>query len=221
MLYDLYRVQNASCTGLWDNLNLYRFSLGSTSFQDTGLANGLTYCYGVRAKDSANPPNSTSNDAQTATATPSRGADFGCNSCHASPPTSAGNAGSHAAHANNDADYTECNKCHPGTTSYTNSHQNGSGQLAFDGSAATAVYNGNQLSYTDNAQVIYNDPDGYGILTGSAGDGIDDGTCARAQTSATQCHGSGTVDPPGEVRSPAGAGPATTAAASRHRRRRR
>ena len=179
VLYDLYRVQSASCTGLWDSLNLYRSSLGSTSFQDTGLANGLTYCYGVRAKDSANPPNTTSNDAQTATATPSRGAGFGCDSCHASPPTSAGNAGSHAAHANNDADFTECNKCHPGTTSYTNSHQNGSGQLAFDGTAATAAYNGNQLSYTDNAQVIYNDTDGYGILTGSAGDGIDDGTCAR------------------------------------------
>ena len=133
------------------HLNLYRSGLGSTSFQDTGLTNGLTYCYGVRAKDSANPPNSTSNDAQTATATPSRGAAFGCNSCHASPPTSGGNAGSHAAHANNDADYTDCNNCHPGTTSYTNSHQDGVGQLAFDGTAATAVYNGNQLSYTDNA----------------------------------------------------------------------
>jgi len=186
VVYDIYRVQSAACTGLWDSLNLYRSNLGSTSFQDTGLTNGLTYCYGVLAKDSANPVNVTTG-VQTAAATPSRGAAFGCNSCHASPPTSAGNAGSHAAHANNDADYTECNNCHPGTTSYTNSHQNGSGQLAFDGTAATAVYNGLQLSYTDNALVIYNDTNGYGILTGSTGDGIDNGTCAG--TPATYCHG--------------------------------
>ena len=103
VLYDLYRVQSAACTGLWDSLNLYRSNLGSTSFQDSGLANGLTYCFGVRAKDSSELHNATSNDAQTATATPSRGAAFGCNSCHASPPVSAGNAGSHAAHANSDA----------------------------------------------------------------------------------------------------------------------
>ena len=52
------------------------------------------------------------------------------------------------------------------------------------------MYNGNQLSYTDNAAVIYNDTNGYGILTGSAGDGIDNGTCAG--TPATYCHGSAT-----------------------------
>ena len=188
VLYDLYRVQSAACTGLWDNLNLYRPSLGSTSFQDTGLTNGLTYCYGVRAKDSVNPPNATAG-VQTATATPSRGAAFGCNSCHASPPTSAGNAGSHAAHANNDADYTDCNNCHPGTTSYTNSHQSGSGQLAFDGSAATAVYAGNSLTYSDPG-TIYSDGDGYGVLTGSTGDGVDDGTCFG--TPANYYHGAAT-----------------------------
>ncbi len=192
VLYDLYRVQSASCTGLWSNR--HQAGLVSPSFQDTGLTNGATYCYGVRAKDSWVPPNVTGNT-DTATGIPSPGGVFGCTGCHGTPPIAGNNAGSHIAHANGDSDYDDCENCHPGTTSYTNGHQDGSGQLAFDGTAATAAYNGSQLSYTDNAQVIYNDPDGYGILTGSAGDGTDDGTCARARTSATQCHGSGTVDP--------------------------
>jgi predicted CxxxxCH...CXXCH cytochrome family protein len=190
VLYDLYRsADNASVFA-----SVYKAGLGATSYQDTGLSNGTTYWYGVRARDSAVPPNSTAN-VDFKGAAPTKGSAFGCNSCHASPPADAGNAGSHAKHVSPGPAaagiYTDCDRCHPGTSSYTNSHQDGVGQLGFAGVAYNAIYGSptaTTLRYNNGTADFYVDGNGYGTLTGSAGDNVDNGTCSN-----TGCHG--TVTP--------------------------
>jgi predicted CXXCH cytochrome family protein len=184
VLYTLYR--STSLGTLWSSV--YKTNLAITSFLDTGLANGTPYYYGVRAKDSAATPNNTTN-IDNATATPTAGGGGGgalaCDSCHGMPPsTDPRDKGSHLAHAPDGSDATVCNACHPGASSYTNSHQDGKGQLGFAGIAYDNINAGNVRRYNNGTVDIYNDADGFGILTGLAGDNTADGTC-----STTGCHG--------------------------------
>jgi hypothetical protein len=184
--YDLYRSNDN--TALWSSP--YMTDLAVRSVLDTGLSNGLRYYYGVRAKDGVLPTHNQTTNTDNASAIPT-GAGLGCSSCHGFPPTTDNtNKGSHAKHAPAGSEATVCNNCHPGASAYANNHQDGVGQLGFSGTAYNAIY-GNPtattLRYNNGTQDFYVDSNGYGELTGVAGDGIDNGTC-----SLTVCHGSKT-----------------------------
>jgi len=159
--------------------------LGATSLVDTGLVDGQTYWYGVRALDSNAPTPNFTNNTDTKSGVPSgSGGGLTCTSCHQTPPVLPENIGSHNAHADTDNDYTDCDLCHPGTSGYATAHQDGIGQLGFAAAAYSANYGSVQLTYNDGIVDFYDDTDGYGILTGLAGDGVDNGICSNVS-----CHG--------------------------------
>lgn len=162
--------------------------LGVTSIVDTGLTNGQTYWYGVRAVDSSSPVSNATNNMDTASGNPSAaGTGLTCTSCHQTPPVSPENTGSHPSHANTDNDYTDCDLCHPGASSYLPAHQDGIGQLGFDSTPYSAIYGSVTLTVSDGSADLYVDADGYGVLTGIAGDGVDNGICSNVS-----CHGAAT-----------------------------
>ena len=68
VVYDIYRVQSAACTGLWTPPTCIGPTWARRPFRTRVSPTVSTYCYGVRAKDSANPVNATAG-VQTATAT--------------------------------------------------------------------------------------------------------------------------------------------------------
>jgi hypothetical protein len=183
--YELYR--STIQADVYSSPDMTWSGLVVTSLNDTGLVNGLTYWYGVRASDSNTPAANFSTNADTAWGIPTDTSILTCTSCHQLPPDQPGNTGSHPAHTDTDSDLTECGNCHPGTLGYTMAHQDGLGQLGLSGTAYSAAYAGDTVVYNDGATDLYVDGDGYGQLTGSTGDGTDDGTCYTAA-----CHGTGT-----------------------------
>lgn len=196
--YDLYR-SSVSAADVWNSL--YRDGLTAWPYIDTGLSDGTTYYYGVRAKDSYPVGANVTTNTDTAAAVPSTGdiVGFDCTSCHGTPPAEAATAGVHASHADSDDDYSDCDHCHPHTSWYDTDHQNGRVELNFSGTAHAGLRSGagnTVLSYYANGQptgaLIYRDSDGAGGMNfntgGSSGDdGVDDGTCSN-----TGCHGSAT-----------------------------
>jgi predicted CxxxxCH...CXXCH cytochrome family protein len=99
-----------------------------------------------------------------------------CGDCHntagssALPGWESSVSRSHLAHANTDSDYTECDNCHTGASSYTanggTNHQDLNVDIAPSGGA-------------------YSDTDGAAGVNWAATDYLDDGTCDN-----TACHGS-------------------------------
>jgi hypothetical protein len=67
-----YRVYRESSTGNWPATPLETTAASTTTYTDTGLANGTTYTYRVTTIDTSNPPNE-SLPSNTASATPSPG----------------------------------------------------------------------------------------------------------------------------------------------------
>jgi predicted CxxxxCH...CXXCH cytochrome family protein len=137
-------------------------AVGATSLVDTGLINGTTYYYGVRAQDNASPPNVTTNS-DTASGVPTDGTGgSSCTLCHGAPPAT----GAHLAHAGL-GNMEDCNACHGDATrtvsgSYANFgpvglHNNGLVDLYFryDGDPVTASWNGTSCT---NIDCHYNNP---------------------------------------------------------------
>jgi predicted CxxxxCH...CXXCH cytochrome family protein len=146
--YWLYRKTGTS-TGLFTSPDgSWPIQLGTTSYVDSGLTNGTTYFYGVRAEnnDPLGKDRTTNTDFDSAAPTAGGGSGgLDCNDCHASHPGS----GSHNDHSDTDTDYSECDSCH-GNASYSVSgnyttagpagspHNDGSLSMYFPGDAGAA-----------------------------------------------------------------------------------
>jgi phosphatidylinositol-3-phosphatase len=79
-----YRVYRENADGTWPSTALATTAASTTSYTDSGLANGTTYTYRVTAIDTSSPPNESA-PSNTASATPAAAASGPCGTAAAPP----------------------------------------------------------------------------------------------------------------------------------------
>ncbi|PLX92241.1 MAG: hypothetical protein C0621_09795 [Desulfuromonas sp.] len=154
-----------------------------------GLTENVDYYFGIKTIDDGGNTSALSTTSPNALGGPK------CGICHSTPPDETATSGNHIQHG-----YTinDCANCHgndpsTGAQTFQTNHQDGVVLLGWKTATPTAgTYVGNEITYTQGGQTIYQDASGGGFneVNGDPGDVTDNGSCfSWSSLNVSGCHG--------------------------------